>query len=110
MTYPISPYIEQRNGGLYLAGRRVMLDSIVIYHRQGKTPAEIVELFPVLKLWQVYGAIAYYLENQELIQEYVAEGLREFDRRRAESRKDPKSAALWSRLEKARQEMASKRT
>ena len=108
MEYPVSPYIDQRNGGLYIAGRRVMLDSIVIQYQEGKTPAEIVESFPVLKLWQVYGAIAYYLEHEQLICEYVEEGEREFARLSAECWADPKNAALLARLKAARDEVLSK--
>lgn len=108
MAYPSSPYIEERNGGLYIAGRRVMLDSIVIHYQQGKSPTEIVESFPVLELWQVYGAIAYYLENEQIVGEYVEEGKREFERRRAACWADPHMAALRARLEAARDEVLSK--
>ncbi len=85
-----------------------MLDSIVIHYQEGKSPAQTVESFPVLKLWQVYGAIAYYLEHEEPILEYVAEGQRWFDEARAKCWADPYMAALHARLEKARQEMLSK--
>ena len=110
MEYPASPYIDQRNGGLYIAGRRVMLDSVVIHYQQGKTPPEIVASFPVLRLWQVYGAIAYYLEHEQVIREYVEEGKHEFSRLSAECWADPKMAALRARLEAARQETSSKPT
>lgn len=110
MAYPSSPYIEEREGSLFVGGRRVFLDSIVIHHREGKSPAEILQNFPTLKLWQIYGAIAYYLENEQLIDGYVAEGLRQFDEARARCWADPYMAALHARLEKARQEMLAKRT
>jgi len=38
---------------------------------------KIVQSFATLKLSQLYGAIAYYLENEETIDEYLVEGERE---------------------------------
>ena len=58
MAYPASAYIEGRNGGLYVAGTRVSLDSVVIRFQEGASPERIVQSFPTLKLSQVYGAIA----------------------------------------------------
>src|ERR1051325_11396119 len=80
VSYPASPYIEERNGGLYVAGTRVSLDSVVIRFQEGSSPERIVQSFPALKLSQVYGAIAYYLENELTINEYLAEGERELER------------------------------
>ena len=57
-------YIEERNGGMYLAGMRVSLDSIVRWFSEGMSPEAIREEFPVLSLAQVYGAITYYLDHR----------------------------------------------
>ncbi len=108
MTYPPSPYLEQRNGGLYIAGSRVSLDSVVIRFREGATPEKIVHSFPTLKLSNVYGAIAYYLEHEEMIKEYIAEGERELHRLVPPlSQQNPE---LFARLEAARRQMRSKRS
>jgi uncharacterized protein (DUF433 family) len=108
MAYPPSPYVEERNGGLYAAGTRVSLDSVVIRFQEGASPERIVESFPTLKLSQVYGAIAYYLENEEMIKEYLAEGSRELERAVPPlSQADPE---LFARLEAARRQMSPKRT
>lgn len=107
MKYPASPYIEARDGGLYLAGTRVSLDSVVIRFQQGASPEKINQSFPTLKRAQIYGAIAYYLENEAMIGEYVTEGEREFDRVEAPlSQTDPE---LFARLEGARRQIGSKR-
>ncbi len=107
MAYPASPYIDERNGGLYVAGTRVSLDSVVIHFQEGASPDKIVHSFSTLKLSQVYGAIAYYLENEEVISKYVAEGEREFEQSAVPlSQTDPE---LFARLEAARREMSSKR-
>jgi len=107
MSYPASPYIEERNGGLYVAGTRVSLDSVVIRFREGASPERIVQSFPTLKLSQAYGTIAYYLENEETINEYIAECQRELERSVPPlSQSNPE---LFARLEAARQKMGSKR-
>jgi uncharacterized protein (DUF433 family) len=107
MAYPVSPYIEERNGGLYVAGSGVSLDSVVIRFQEGADPDKIVQSFPALRLWQVYGAIAYYLENGKAIDEYIAEGEREMERSAVPlSQTRPE---LFARLQVARRQMGSKR-
>jgi uncharacterized protein (DUF433 family) len=107
MAYPTSPYVEERNGGIYVAGTRVSLDSVVIHFQEGASPERIVQSFPTLKLSQVYGAIAYYLENEETVNEYIAEGERELERSVLPlSQSNPE---LFARLEAARQQMSPKR-
>ena len=107
MVYPVSPYTEERDGGLCVAGTRVSLDSVVIRFQQGASPEKIAQSFPVLKLSQVYGAIAYYLENEKTIGEYIAEGERDLERSRVPlSQTNPE---LFARLEAVRRQMGSKR-
>jgi uncharacterized protein (DUF433 family) len=64
-------YVEERDGGYYVAGSRVSLDSIVHAFRRGDSPETICQNFEVLRLEQVYGAIAYYLANQADIDAYL---------------------------------------
>jgi uncharacterized protein (DUF433 family) len=107
VPYPVSPYVEERDGGLYVAETRVSLDSVVIRFQQGASPEKIVQSFPALQLSQVYGAIAYYLENEKLISEYIEEGERELERSRVLlSQTNPE---LFARLEAARRQTGSKR-
>jgi uncharacterized protein (DUF433 family) len=73
VAYPVSRYIEERNGGLYVAGTDVSLDSLVIRFLEGASPDKIAQSFPTLKLSQVYGVIAYYLENEKTINDYIVE-------------------------------------
>ena len=107
MAYPVSSYVEDRNGGLYVAGTGVSLDSVIIGFQEGACPEKIVQSFPTLKLSQVYGVIAYYLENESIIGEYVSDGEREFERSAVPlSQSNP---ALFAKLEAARRGMASRR-
>ena len=108
MAFPVSPYIDQEDGALRIAGTRVGLDCIVAYFEEGRTPEQIVHSFPTVTLAQVYGAIAYYLENKKLVDDFFAEVDREFERRvRPLSETNPE---LFARLEAARQHLGSKRT
>ena len=50
-----SEYIEQRDGGYYVAGTRISLDSVVYSFREGQSPEAIQEDFPLLKRSQIYG-------------------------------------------------------
>jgi uncharacterized protein (DUF433 family) len=60
---------------LYIAGTGVSLDSVPIYFRQGASPQTIVQSFSTDELSQVYAA--YYLENEETDNSYLAEGERD---------------------------------
>lgn len=93
-------YVEQHNGGYWIRGTRISLDSVVYAFLAGQTPESIVQSFPTLTLRQVYGAITYYLENRELIDAYLAEGEKLFEALRKASREA--NPALYERLAEAR--------
>ena len=63
-------YVEERNGGYYIAGTRVSLDSIVECFNDGLSPEAILGEFNTLQLVQIYGAITYYLQNQAAVDAY----------------------------------------
>lgn len=52
-------YAELRNGGFYVAGSRISLDSIVYSFKTGDSAEIIRQNFSSLSLEQVYGAIAF---------------------------------------------------
>ena len=93
-------YVELRNGGYYLAGVRVSLDSIVYSFNEGQSPETIQENFPLLKLSQIYGAIAYYLDHQAEIDRYLEETRREFEGRGVPMAKA--NPVLWEKIQRAR--------
>lgn len=64
-------YVAKHDGGYWIAGKRVSLDSIVYDFLDGMSPDSIVENFPVLTLEEVYGAIAFYLAHREEIDAYL---------------------------------------
>jgi uncharacterized protein (DUF433 family) len=100
-----SEYIEQRNGGYYVAGTRVSLDSIVYSFKSGDSPETIRQNFSSLTLEQVYGAIAFYLAHEREVDANIREGEEEIERsvpHLSESRPE-----LYARLERARHEIGS---
>jgi uncharacterized protein (DUF433 family) len=94
-------YVEQRNGGYYVQGTRVSLDSVVYAFLRGESSDGIAESFPALSLEQVYGAIAFYLAHRARIDSYLEEGKAEFARLRDEARR--KHPQLHAKLDAARE-------
>ena len=83
-------YVEQRDGGYWVAGTRVSLDSVVYAFMEGQTAESIAQAFPVLSLEQTYGSIAFYLANQSAVDTYLAESRDDYEtRRRAARSADP---------------------
>ena len=66
MAYPVSPYIEARYGGLYVAGTRVSLDSVVIRFQQGASPEKIVPMLARMYERRLtgYAAVGYVIEPE----------------------------------------------
>jgi uncharacterized protein (DUF433 family) len=93
-------YVEQRDGGYYLSGTRVSLDSVVYAFLRGESPEGIVESFPALRLEQAYGAIAFCLAHQQMVDVYLQKGRADFEQMREEARR--KHPSLYAKLEAAR--------
>jgi uncharacterized protein (DUF433 family) len=72
-------YVEQRDGGYWIQGTRVSLDSIVYRFLEGLPPEGIIDCFPGLTLEQVYGAITYYLARRVEIDRYLTAADAEYE-------------------------------
>lgn len=72
-------YVEKRNGGFWIAGCRVSLDSVIYAFLSGQSAESIAQSFPVLALEQVYGAIAFYLSNRPEIDGYLAQAKSDYE-------------------------------
>lgn len=97
-------YVEQRDGGYWIAETRVSLDSIVYAFRRGASPESIQRSFPTLTLEQVYGAITFYLAHESEIDDYLRNGEDEIERLRQTTREsDP---AFYEKLKSARNRAA----
>jgi uncharacterized protein (DUF433 family) len=101
-------YVEQRNGGYYVAGTRVSLDSVVYAFRRGESAEGIADNFQALTVGQIEGAIAFYLANREMVDAYLVRQKQEFERMRQEARdRDPE---FYARMAAAKQELLSRRS
>jgi len=84
---PTIEHVQERNGELYIGHSRVTLSSAISAWKQGgQRPESITAAFPSLSLAAAYGAVAYYLDHQEALDQYFEAGRREFERLRAQSR------------------------
>lgn len=93
--------MEKRNGGFYLAGSRVSLDSVVISFQQGTSPESILRSFPAIgSLEKVYGAVTFYLANKQLVEDYLLEQSQLWDRTQAQQ--EPLPGALQEKIDRAR--------
>jgi uncharacterized protein (DUF433 family) len=100
-------YIEQRNGGYYVAGTRISLDSVVYSFQRGNSPEGIQAEYPLLKRSQIYGAIAFYLDHQADIDAYLEQGRREFEADTVPLQEA--NPALWEKLQRARAKLSEPR-
>jgi uncharacterized protein (DUF433 family) len=101
-------YVEQREGGYYVAGTRISLDSIVHEFNRGESAEAICQNFELLLLEQVYGAIAYYLANQADVDAYLLRQSEKWAEGRQSSA--PLPTNLRERIQRARETLSSTRS
>src|SRR5437667_12460658 len=66
------PLTVTPDGTIRITGSRVSLDSVIYHYRQGATAEEIAMRFPGLRLADIHSCIAYFLNNQEEVNNYLA--------------------------------------
>lgn len=97
-------YVEQRDGGYYLAGSRIGLDSVVHLFKRGASPESILQSFPMAgSLEAIYGAITFYLAHKNEVEAYLADQERLMDE--LGRTQPPLPGSLVDKLRKARHEM-----
>src|SRR2546421_438720 len=65
------PLTAGEDAVIRITGSRVTLDSIVGQFKRGATAEEIQHDFPSLSLREIYGAISYYLEHADRVEEHL---------------------------------------
>ena len=100
MSGTITYIRTDEHGVMRVSGTGVMIDSVVAGFRQGLSAETIQQQFLALTLEEVYGAIAYYLGNQKLVEEYLQEQQRVWDDSR--NRNNASSGVLVQRLRAVR--------
>lgn len=74
MPTPMNEFVEYRDGGYFLAGTRISLDSIVYALRRGETEQQFLDDFPVLRSRsKLDGAIAFIHAHRDSVDDYLAE-------------------------------------
>ncbi len=99
-------FIERRQEGFYLIGSRVPIDAVVWQYRNGEVPETIQANYPTLTLEQVEGAISYYLDHKDEVEQVIAEN------RRAEEAyiaANPTPPDIVEKFERMRRQMLARR-
>lgn len=65
------PFRWDEAGGIRIGQSRVTLDSLLASYNNGSTPEEISVQYSVLRLDEIYAAIAYYLSHRQEIDSYL---------------------------------------
>lgn len=100
-------FIERRDAGFYLIGSRVPIDRVVWEYRNGENPETIQSHYPTLNLEQVNGAISFYLNHKDEVEQVIEERRREED---AFVAAHPAPPHLKEKLERARQQLLARRS
>jgi uncharacterized protein (DUF433 family) len=101
-------YVESHEGGFWIAGTRVSLDSVVYAFLRGSSPESIAQSFPILRLEEVYGAITYYLAHQLEVDAKLRQNDRAFEELRAQAQQS--NPQLYKKLEEARLQLHTPQT
>lgn len=107
-TIPLTqttPLYADQDGVLRLDGSRVLLDLVVYEFNQGATAEQIQDSFPSLPLRSIYGTIAFYLEHQAAVDEYLRCREDEAERLRQQIESRPEIAAFRERLRHRRAQL-----
>lgn len=65
------PLVADPDGGIYIADTAIPVERVIFQHLHGEIPESIVDMFPALKVADVYAVIAYYLSHRKQMDEYI---------------------------------------
>jgi uncharacterized protein (DUF433 family) len=75
MAFPLeaveTPVRFDENGIAYVADTTVRLTSVLSAYLNDDSPEDIVESYPAIRLADVYGVIAYYLNHRQAMDSYL---------------------------------------
>ena len=97
-TTQVAPLTFWEDGSIRIGSSRVPLDSVVHEFTGGATAEQIQDDFPTLSLREVYGAIYYYLGNEDQVEEYLRRRDQEAAQLRSETEDRPRIDALRRRI------------
>ena len=97
-TTQVAPLTLWEDGSIRVGSSRVTLDSVVREFTSGATVEQIQDDFPTLSLREIYGAISYYLGNEDQVEEYLRRRDQEAAQLRSETEDRPRIDALRRRI------------
>jgi uncharacterized protein (DUF433 family) len=89
-----------------LTGHRIGLFHVVYYAQQGDSPEMLVERFPTLSLLLIQQTLAFYRDNREEVDAYVAACQAEIERQEAKPNAGPTFDELQRRFKALRRSEA----
>jgi uncharacterized protein (DUF433 family) len=100
-------FVERRDDSFYLVNSRAPLAHLVREFQNGEPPEAIRSHYPTLSLEQVYGAITFYLGNNEEVEKDIAERTQVEDEF---TNTHPPPPHLKEKIDSARQQLLARRT
>jgi uncharacterized protein (DUF433 family) len=102
MTLPDFLHADEY-GEIFLTGHRITLYHLIRDYRDGYSAETLAAAYPTLAPALVHKVIAFYLENQPEVEQYVEATRAEIERQAAAPSRGPSPADLKRRLETKRQ-------
>jgi uncharacterized protein (DUF433 family) len=65
------PLTMIEGGTIRVTGTRIPLETIVYHYQQGESPEDIQDMFPTLKLADIYTVVSYYLNHRAEVEDYM---------------------------------------
>lgn len=96
------PLSQDEHGTVCVTGSRVTLDTIVGNFKRGATAEQIQDSFPSLSLREIYGAIYYYLDHEDEVENYLQERQAEAEQIRQEIESQPQYQEFRERIRQRR--------
>ncbi len=109
LTQSTPPLSQDEEGTIRLAGSRIPLDTVVYEFNQGATAEPIQDSLLTVSLRSIYGTIAFYLENQTAVDDYLRRREQEAEELRRKIESQPEIAAFRERLRHRRAQLLASR-
>lgn len=71
ITAQLPPLMVNADDVVLVGQTRVTLDTVINVFKQGTTAEEIAQRYPVLRLADIYATIAFYLNHQQAVEDYL---------------------------------------
>ena len=100
------PLRTDEYGKIRVGNTRVLLELVIHAFQQGETAEGIIDIYPTLKLGDVYAVLAYYFAHRAEVDAYVRQADQAADRiqREIEANYTPETLALRARMRALRDE------